>query len=98
MDKKIIDILENRAMGGYKDLEPLQAQTVLDFIYKYSSMTNLYEEVWKDAVRCRLEDRPNDKLTEQQITQIAMKLIYKCDPMWEDINDTIDMYINKEVK
>jgi len=60
-------------------------------------MNNIYEEVFTDCVEYRLEEL-NKKLPKRIIKAIVDKLIYQDEPMWEYINDTIDMHINEEVK
>lgn len=60
-------------------------------------MNNIYEEVFTDCVEYRLEEL-NKKLPKRIIKVIVDKLLYKEDSMWEYINNTIDLYIDKEMK
>ena len=60
-------------------------------------MNNIYEEVFTDCVEYRLEEL-NKKLPKRIIKVIVDKLLYKGDSMWEYINNTIDLYIDKEMK
>ena len=60
-------------------------------------MNNIYEEVFTDCVEYRLEEL-NKKLPKRIIKVIVDKLIYKEENMWEYINNTIDLYIDKEMK
>lgn len=60
-------------------------------------MNNIYEEVFTDCVEYRLEEL-NKKLPKRIIKTIVDKLIYKEENMWEYINNTIDLYIDKEMK
>jgi len=60
-------------------------------------MNNIYEEVFTDCVEYRLEEL-NKKLPKRIIKVIVDKLIYKDENMWEYINNTIDLYIDKEMK
>lgn len=62
-------------------------------------MLEMYQKVFEDMVKCRLEDLEayeGIKLSKEQIKRIAYKLIYDSDYLWEQINDTIDIYIRKD--
>lgn len=65
-----------------------------------NKMIKMYEKVFRDMVYCRMEDRQTEEpdffLTESQLQSIAHELIYKSEPMWEVINETIDHLIEKE--
>lgn len=64
-------------------------------------MSKKYQDVFEDMVKCYLENINEDKyddeikLSNSEIKQIAYKMIYKNEYIWEVINDTIDMYIGK---
>lgn len=59
----------------------------------------MYKLVFEDAVRCYIEDFGDyeDKpiLSEEEIKEIAYKMIYKNEYLWEIINSTIDCYIGE---
>ena len=68
---------------------------------EYKDTMKMYELVFEDMVKCYIEDfegyedKPN--LTDSQIKDIAKKMIYKNEYLWEVINDTIDAYIGCEL-
>ena len=60
----------------------------------------MYDLVFQDMVKCYIEDNNHIgnednliKLNEREIKEIANKLIYKSEYMWEIINETIDVHI-----
>ena len=56
----------------------------------------MYDLVFQDMVQCYTEDmEEEDKvyLTEDEKKEIAKKMIYKNEYLWEIINSTIDDYI-----
>lgn len=60
------------------------------------TITTMYDIVFRDMVKCYLEDMEEDDkihLTDSEIQEIAYKMIYKNEYLWEIINETIDMYI-----
>lgn len=65
-------------------------------------MAKMYYEVFEDMVQDRIECmnydlEENNKyltITKEEKKIIAEKLIKRAEPMWEVINDTIDMYVN----
>lgn len=62
------------------------------------NMIAMYNKVFQDMVKCYLENMEEEdktKLTEEEIEDIAYKMIYRNDYLWEIINETIDMYIGK---
>lgn len=68
----------------------------LEDIEKETTITKMYQLVFEDAVRCYLENFDEDErvsLTDEEIKEIAYKMIYKNEYVWEIINETIDMYI-----
>jgi hypothetical protein len=60
-------------------------------------MSKMYELVFQDIVKTYLENLEEDKIemiSVDDIKDIAYKLIYKNEYVWEIINETIDTYIN----
>ena len=60
----------------------------------------MYDLVFRDIVKCYLEDincvdEEEITLSESEINEIAHKLIYKNEYIWEIIHETIDCYIGK---
>ena len=63
-------------------------------------MTEMYEKVFEDMVRCYIEDMEGEdkvELGDSIIKHIAYKMIYKNEYLWEVINETIDAYIGREI-
>lgn len=61
---------------------------------------DMYKEVFKDCVECYLdgmEEEDKVKLSEKDIKDIAYKLIFESEYMWETINETIDYLIGKKL-
>ena len=58
---------------------------------------DMYMIVFKDFIECYLEgvncDEEKITLTNDEIKEIAYKMIYKNEYVWEIINETIDTYI-----
>lgn len=61
------------------------------------SMIDMYNLVFEDMVKCYLENFEENELslTESEIKEIAYKMIYKNEYLWEIINETIDNYIGR---
>lgn len=60
-------------------------------------MSKMYELVFQDMVKTYLENLEEDKIeiiSVDDIKDIAYKLIYKNEYVWEIINETIDTYIS----
>ena len=61
---------------------------------KEYSTWGLYEVIFQDMVECYIADVNYEEekitLTENEIKKIAHELIYKCEPLWEHINESID--------
>lgn len=57
------------------------------------SMIDMYDLVFEDMVKCYLENFDGLSLTESEIKEIAKKMIYKNEYLWETINEIIDYYI-----
>ena len=71
---------------------------------KEYSTWNLYEFIFQDMVECYIADMNYSKeedneekitLTENEIKEIAHKMVYKCEPLWEYINETIDYLVGR---
>lgn len=63
-------------------------------------MYEMYEKVFEDMVKCYIEDLEDEdkvELSDSTIKEIAKKMIYKNDYLWEVINGTIDAYIGCEI-
>lgn len=62
---------------------------------KELNILGMYDLVFQDMVKCYLEDFEENKLslTESEIKEIAYKMIYKNEYLWEIINETINNYI-----
>ena len=64
-------------------------------------MIKMYDLVFQDMVQCYIENLNTDleenegalSITEDEKKEIAYKMIYKNEYLWEIINDTIDNYI-----
>lgn len=58
-----------------------------------SNILNMYDLVFQDAVECCLEDADYEedklKLSKEEIKEVAYRLIYKQEYMWEVINECI---------
>ena len=55
-----------------------------------------YDVVFKDMVDCYLENMEEEdrlKISEETKKEIAYKMIYKNEYLWEVINDTIEIYL-----
>lgn len=58
---------------------------------------DMYKKVFEDCVECYLEDKEEEdieKITKEDIKEIAYKLVFKSEYMWEVINETIGVYID----
>lgn len=63
-----------------------------------NNVISMYEEVFKDCVKCYLEDMEEEnkvELTETEINRIVYQMIYKNDYLWEVVNEQINYYIGK---
>ena len=61
----------------------------------------MYDLVFQDMVECYLENMEEDdklKVSEETIKEIAYKMIYKNEYLWEIINDTIDTYLGQYIE
>jgi hypothetical protein len=61
-------------------------------------IVKMYDAVFKDMVLNYIENMGEDNeitLSEEEINDIANKLIFKSEYIWEVINETIDLYIYK---
>lgn len=61
----------------------------------------MYDLVFEDMVRCYLENMEEEdklKVSEETIKEIAYKMIYKNEYLWEIINDTIDTYLGQYIE
>lgn len=61
----------------------------------------MYDLVFQDMVECYLENMEEEdklKVSEETIKEIAYKMIYKNEYLWEIINDTIDTYLGQYIE
>lgn len=61
----------------------------------------LYDVVFEDIVKNyieEMEDEDKVELTKSQIEEIAHKMIYKDDYMWEVIHEHVDHHISEYLK
>lgn len=66
-------------------------------------MIEMYNLVFRDMVKCYLEDYEDEDyedlgikkedITDSVINEVAYRLIYKSEYLWETINDHINMYL-----
>ena len=68
-------------------------------IMEDKDMIKMYDLVFRDMVRCYLEDDyldiDRDKVDESIIREVAYDLIYKSEYLWETINEHIETYLEK---
>ena len=60
-------------------------------------MIKMYDLVFQDMIKCYLEEMEEEdkiRLSTEDIEEIAYKMIYKNEYLWEIINETIDCYIS----
>lgn len=87
----MIDLYYNNPMGYSYDIFSNDA-IVEDT--KEPEIIREYEDVFEDAVKCRAEDT-NTEISKSDAQIIAHKLIYDNEYIWEIINETIDLLIEK---
>lgn len=100
MEKFISELKYNQKINFEKGLEN---RIDIDYVIKRLEEINIlgmYDLVFQDMVKCYIEDNNyvgNEdnfiELNEREIKEIAKKLIYKSEYMWEVINETIDVYV-----
>ncbi len=78
-------------------LDRIAAKEIVDKLNeKDMDILKMYDLVFQDMVKCYLENMEEEdrvKIAEEEIKEIAYKMIYKNEYLWEIINDTIDNYL-----
>ena len=82
--------------ASYFDLDKGEAKLIVEKLNEKQDILKMYDLVFQDMVKCYIENMEEEdkiKINEEDIKDIAYKMIYKQEYMWEIINETIDNYL-----
>jgi len=84
------------SQADYFDLTKDQAKAIVEKLEEKLDILKMYDLVFQDMVESYIdgmEEEDKIKIDSKDIKEIAYKMIYKNEYIWEIINDTINIYL-----